>query len=115
MALRHSFGRIVLDGRWDRFRYELKAMPDKAEEFQIGALGEKGRIILKQSGVETNLPQAVIATLPAIWHLELPVLVPHMDYVANGYDNFIKNLAFSPAKPFAGVPFCAMNGSNYKE
>lgn len=70
-------------GLWDgRFTYHCA--PD-CPPAQLGALGTEGWAKLKAAAPESaaaiRLPKRVLHTLPALWHLESPLLVPHIHYV----------------------------------
>lgn len=64
---------------WDnRFRIRCsQPIPDVT----VAALGEAGRAYLREAGVTlTALPATALLTLPALWHLEKPISVPHIGY-----------------------------------
>lgn len=75
----------LVQGQWEwdnRFRITLSA---SHEGFAIGALGAAGwehirRIAPEISGMASTLPRTALLTLPAVWHLEKPVFVPHIGY-----------------------------------
>lgn len=76
-------------GIWDgRFHYAIGAgCPDNA---QLGALGAEGWACLAARAPETalsrDLPKRLLHSLPALWHLESPVLVPHIGYKRENAD-----------------------------
>lgn len=95
--------------RWDhRFEIICTALPSNAPA-SIGALGQAGIAQLASKGVQLNIPKQVQATLPAIWHLEAVVALPHIDYYAS--DDWRERIAirFAPAKALADTPFYFMN------
>jgi hypothetical protein len=50
----------------------------------IGALGEDGFLTIKaDSTTAQRMGRNAAQLLPALWHLEKPVLVPHIDYTAH--------------------------------
>lgn len=70
-------------GEWDgRFTYHCA---QNCPAGKLGALGAEGWAQLKAAAPEfaatIRLPKRVLHTLPALWHLERPLLVPHIEYV----------------------------------
>lgn len=71
---------------WDnRFRITVT---EAAEGYHLGALGAGGirhiRDTAPPAAETAALPRTALLTLPAIWHLEKPVLAPHIHYSAKG-------------------------------
>lgn len=73
--------RMVWDGR-----FTLQFPPDfPLQNASIGALGESGYDTIKAMLPSTNrIGRDKARLFPALWHLEKPLLVPHMQYVAEG-------------------------------
>lgn len=67
---------------WDhRYRITVTGEPDG---LRLGALGEEGRRHIRAAAPEHRfaaLPATAVLCLPAVWHLETPVYVPHIGYV----------------------------------
>lgn len=78
-------------------------------QYRVDALGEAGWLSLKPHFDALPLPRSVLPTLPALWHLDTPLCVPHIGYalVAGMQKHF--TCRFTPRKPLAGAPFTAMN------
>lgn len=73
-------------GLWDgRFRLRFGADCPQAT---VAALGANGWALLAADAPELakriRLPKALLHTLPALWHLETPLAVPHIGYVKPG-------------------------------
>ena len=66
---------------WDH-RFKIHISQQSAAT--IGAVGKDGYAHLRQETPENaalnTLPKTAILSLPAIWHLEKPIAVPHIDY-----------------------------------
>jgi tRNA(Ile)-lysidine synthase len=55
----------------------------------------------------TDLPDAVLRTLPALWRNGVLAAVPHIGYRASGACDGLE-ASFTPAHPLAGAPFLAL-------
>jgi tRNA(Ile)-lysidine synthase len=75
----------------------------------VAALGTAGVKMLPEPFTK-SLPKAVLATLPAFFHLEEPVAVPHIDYRHPGVASARFSARFRPAKALAAEAFFSMNG-----
>lgn len=72
-------------GQWEwdnRFRITVSVA---SEHLSLGALGMAGwehirRTMPEAAGIGSSLPRTALLTLPAVWHLEKPVFVPHIHY-----------------------------------
>ncbi len=87
---------------WDgRFRLLSEPGPGLA----IGALGDEAARLRRGS----DLPAAVLRTLPALRRDSRVVAVPHLRY-AGGMDFGDVRIAFAPRLPAAAAPFFAVPG-----
>lgn len=59
-----------------------------------------------------SLPKVILSTLPALWHLETLVAVPHLSYSHPDFGDVECHVRFTPAKPLVATPFFSMN-TNY--
>jgi tRNA(Ile)-lysidine synthase len=67
---------------WDgRFAVHLSA-DCPLQELSVGALGEAGYAIIKPQLPPKAPGRDFARLLPSLWHLEKPLLVPHMNYAA---------------------------------
>ena len=96
---------VSKNGRWDgRFLIEMSSPSDG---FEISALGEAGLHELreKEACIEaTNIPRAVLPTLPAVRGLEGIRYVPHLCY-SKGSDAFDGKIRFAPFRPLQATRF----------
>jgi tRNA(Ile)-lysidine synthase len=94
--------------RWDRFELSAERLPAPCRVAALGAAG--WRLIRDQMAADHGLPRAVIEALPALWHLDAVLCVPHMGYVSAKWDTDARvQLRFCAAKPLAAPPFWVMN------
>lgn len=77
-----SAGENVL---WDG-RFTLRISPDfPLLGASVGALGQHGFAAIKDAlSPQRRIGRDAAQLLPTLWHLETPLLVPHMHYVAQG-------------------------------
>lgn len=68
---------------WDG-RFTLYVSKGHTPHLHIAPLTQKGWLLLKrrspQLEAHLSIPKTAIYSLPALWHLETPAAVPHMDY-----------------------------------
>lgn len=77
--------RPLTPGQWEwdnRFRVTVSA---PCADLTLGALGVAGwkhirRTAPEMAAMGVTLPRTALHTLPAVWHLEKPVFVPHINY-----------------------------------
>jgi tRNA(Ile)-lysidine synthase len=93
---------------WDgRFRIRLAAPAG----LQVRRLGRAGWAMAVQQQPELRkcrIPAPVRPSLPAVWDLDVVVLVPHLNYIradkaANGA--ILREIAFTPARPLTAARF----------
>lgn len=85
----------------------------------LGPLGQKGYNILRQLHHDfptefANIHSSFLFALPALWHLDTVLCVPHIDYhspALNASDTF--EARYTPSKPLAGEPFWWFNHAPY--
>lgn len=99
-------------GRWGAYRIEGEA--ENPADYRIAALGPAGLAAIKRS-IRPKAPftPRILMTLPALWHLEAPILVPH---IADGYQAAAKPdiaMRFAPLKPLADQGFCVLNTPSF--
>ena len=83
---------------WDRrFRVSVTGQPPRATVGKLGADAARFRRL-------SDLPSAVLRTLPAARVGNLLVAVPHLRYATDGYGAGIR-IWFAPARPVAGAAF----------
>jgi tRNA(Ile)-lysidine synthase len=87
------------DTTWDN-RFRLTATRDFSDAATIGKLGADAARFRGLS----ELPSAVLRTLPAVRSGKSLVAVPHLHYVADGHDTRVTAL-FIPPRPVAGPCF----------
>ena len=86
------------DAIWDgRFRLTARETPPNA--MNIGKLGDAARRFRGPS----DLPSAVLRTLPALWRGEMLAAVPHLNYTADGQASMAA--LFVPPGPLCGADF----------
>lgn len=94
---------------WDRFELTFTDSHPK-EGYDVAVLGEKGWHAVKSDvDLPDYLTRRIAQTLPAIWHLEAVVCIPHIGFCNTAWPWPVPKIAFVPAKPLAGAPFYAMN------
>ena len=96
---------VLKNGRWDgRFLVEMSRPSDGLE---ISALGEAGLHELRENEAfieGSNIPRAVLPTLPAVRGLEGIRYVPHLCY-SKGGDAFGGKIRFVPIRPLQATRF----------
>lgn len=108
LARMHATDALPPSGRMrydDRFDMRWQHLPAQHHIAPLGMAGKK-----QFAGALAHLPRGVGETLPAIWHLEEVVGVPHIAQAARGFMP-----AFAPAKPLAASPFWWLNASINKK
>lgn len=96
-------GQVVM---WDgRFRCRLSGGGEKT--FELGPLGKTGWEALSDVRREQRctLPARIGYTLPALWHLDTAVCVPHLQHVSMSIADTRLHAVFSPRKALAGAGF----------
>jgi len=92
---------------WDRFIVQCE---QPHPEYMVSALTGAGwRSIREQATCSGPSTSRIAGTLPAIWHLDEVLCVPHIHYYSNQWRWSEPKIVFNPAKPLAGAPFYAMN------
>ena len=89
---------IARDATWDR-RFRVTAPGDKPAT-TVGKLGADAARFRRLS----DLPSAVLRTLPAVRVGNSLVAVPHLRYATDGHGTAIR-IWFAPARPVAGAAF----------
>ena len=84
---------------WDN-RFRLSGPPGTRNDTTMGKLGPGAARFRHDS----DLPSAVLRTLPAIRHGQRLIAVPHLNYVAEGAE-FPLNVLFAPPQAAAGPCF----------
>lgn len=96
--------RLLWDGRF-------ACHHDADLPLSVGAVGSRGLSIIKRLGHTHELlaEKPVLSSLPAFWHLEELIAVPHMEYRHPDYQKAGCFVRFIPAKPLAATAFSGMN------
>lgn len=95
--------------RWDkRFDVRWHGKTREIDGIFVEALGTPRANALKLPASSLP-PKPVLATLPAFFHLEQLVAVPHIHYRNEDYPNVTCHARFRPRKPLAGGAFLSMN------
>ncbi len=94
---------VARDTTWDR-RFRVTA-PDDKPAATVGKLGADAARFRRLS----DLPSAVLRTLPAVRVGNSLVAVPHLRYATDGHGTAIR-IWFAPARPAAGAAFVPASG-----
>lgn len=95
-------GSMRYDGR---FHLHWRGLPDGCHIAPLGSVGKK-----QLDAPALSVPKGVIESLPAWWHLEEVLSVPHIAFTRPGRALAdAVQLAFVPAKPLAASPFWCLN------
>ncbi len=102
---------------WDnRFSvaWEGDATSVTPDELNVRGVGPHGIKMLLESDPmffkHNSLAKSkiVLASLPAFWHLEEVIAIPHINYVASDYKNYRFTARYLPVKPLAGRGFFSL-------
>lgn len=97
-------GELLWDGR---FRIRLAS----STGLQVRRLGRAGWALVVQQRPELRkcrIPAPVRPSLPAIWDLDVAVIVPHLNYVGAGNSavgEILREIAFAPLRPLTAAGF----------
>jgi tRNA(Ile)-lysidine synthase len=97
---------------WDR-RFSVSFSGDGPATLTVRALVADGKKALKTT--RHRLENPVLKALPAFWHLEELIGVPHIGYNHPDYPRLRCIARFHPAKALAGAAFLGMNNVRLKE
>ena len=92
-------------GVWDA-RWQWACPPPHSVPVHIGALGEEGWREVREE-CNSPAPKEALVALPAFWHLDELIAVPHISWQKNDA-NLTASACFSPAKSLADAPFYCM-------
>lgn len=107
-AARYILPVSALPARWDgRFAIEPPSALSGQDNLYIRALGTGGVAKLGKEALKPfkSLPKAVFYTLPALWHLDELLAVPHMQQECTRFTKCPVTAVFQPMKALAAMRF----------
>lgn len=90
---------------WDN-RFEVRWQGRHPPFLQVAALGKNARLFER---AHRHIPKAALSALPAFWHLEKLVAVPHLAYKHPEFASLSCFAHLRPAKALVGKAFFSMN------
>lgn len=98
-----------MSAQWDQ-RFQIITNDAFPDGYDLKPLGASGWQQLKgHRDVPSHLNRQAILSLPAIWHLEAPLFVPHISTKRPPWPKNSLSIRFTPAKALADAPFFIMN------
>jgi tRNA(Ile)-lysidine synthase len=97
---------------WDkRFVVHYTSQDSTLTDIFVGPLGHEGKRIIRDLRLKHPLltETPVLNQLPALWHLDELIAVPHIQYHHPDYRKMHCFIAFLPAKSLAASAFSGMN------